>query len=174
MATTNVQRVDVWAGELQDQPGGLARVLSSISDAGGSVECVIARRDPSRPGMGEVFVTPIRGAKVEQAARGAGLSPAANLATLRVTGSDTPGLGARMTEALAAEGINLRGVTAAVVGRTYVVYIGLDNASDADRAVRALRSVKTASGRGTGRRAGGAKRPTAKRSAKKAPARRRR
>ena len=62
-----VQKVDVWAGELQDQPGGLARALSAVANAGGSVECVIARRDPSRPGMGELFITPVRGAKVQSA-----------------------------------------------------------------------------------------------------------
>ena len=166
---TNVQRVDVWAGELQDQPGALARVLSGIAGAGGNVDCVVARRDPCRPGMGEVFLTPVRGAKVEDAARSAGLSPAPNLATLRVTGGDLPGLGARMTEALAAEGINLRGVTAAVVGRQFAVYIGLDNPSDAERAMAALRAVKSGGGGGGGgaRRAGGARKGSAKRSSAK-------
>ena len=154
-----VQKVDVWAGELQDQPGGLARALSAVANAGGSVECVIARRDPSRPGMGELFITPVRGAKVQSAARDAGMSPAANIATLRIEGSDMPGLGARMTEALAAAGVNLRGVTTAVIGRNFVTYIGLDNAADADRATSALRGVKTGGGGGGGAK----KRSTAKR-----------
>jgi predicted amino acid-binding ACT domain protein len=167
-----VQKVDVWAGALQDQPGGLARALSGVANAGGSVDCVIARRDPSRPGMGELFITPVRGAKVQSAARDAGMSPADNLVTLRIEGSDTPGLGARMTEALAAAGINLRGVTTAVIGRNFVTYVGLDNPADADRAMTTLRSVKSSGGGG-----GGKKRSTAKRaggSKKKSAAKKRR
>ena len=180
-----VTQVEVWAGDIQDQPGGLARVLSAVAGAGGSVECVIARREQGRPGTGVVFVTPVKGAAAQSAARGARLSPATNIATLRVEGPDAPGLGARITEALAAEGINLRGVSAAVVGRNFVAYIGLDNAPDAQRAMAALRGVKTAGGGGRGgaKRAaarGTAKRSTAKRggakrgSAKKSTAKRRR
>jgi hypothetical protein len=182
-----VTQVEVWAGDIQDQPGGLARVLSAVAGAGGSVECVIARRESGRPGTGVVFVTPVRGAAAQSAARSAGLSPAENIATLRVEGSDAPGLGARITESLAAAGINLRGVSAAVVGRNFVAYIGLDNVGDAQNAMTALRGMKTAGGGGSrrqrsgakgsaGRRAtGGAKRGGAKRgSSKKAAAKRRR
>ena len=157
----NVTQVDVWAGDIQDQPGGLARVLSAIAGAGGSVECVIARREQGRPGTGVVFVTPLTGARAQTAARDAGLSPAEDLATLRVEGSDAPGLGARITEALAAAGINLRGVSAAVVGRNFVAYIGLDNRGDAQSAMTALRGLKTG---GIGSR-GTAKRSSAKRGA---------
>ena len=173
----NVTRVDVWAGNIQDQPGGLARVLSAVAGAGGSVECVIARREQSRPGTGVVFVSPVKGARAQTAARGAGLSPAENLATLRVEGADAPGLGARITEALAAAGISLRGVSAAVVGRNFVAYIGLDNAADAQNAMTALRSVKTAGGGGrSGAKRGTAKRSGAKRTggSKKSTAKRRR
>ena len=155
----NVTQVDVWAGDIQDQPGGLARVLSAIAGAGGSVECVIARREQGRPGTGVVFVTPVTGARAQTAARDAGLSPAEDLATLRVEGSDAPGLGARITEALAAAGINLRGVSAAVVGRNFVAYIGLDNRGDAQNAMAALRGVKTGGvgGRSTAKRSSSSK-----------------
>ena len=179
----NVTQVDVWAGDIQDQPGGLARVLSAIAGAGGSVECVIARREQGRPGTGVVFVTPVSGARAQTAARDAGLSAADDLATLRVEGSDAPGLGARITEALAAAGINLRGVSAAVVGRNFVAYVGLDNRADAQSAMAALRGVKTGGvgGRSTAKRSsskGGAssgKRSGAKRGgAKKSSAKRRR
>jgi hypothetical protein len=159
MMPLNVTQVDVWAGDIQDQPGGLARVLSAIAGAGGSVECVIARREQGRPGTGVIFVTPVTGARAQAAARGAGLSPAEDLATLRVEGSDAPGLGARITEALAAAGINLRGVSAAVVGRNFVAYVGLDNRADAQSAMAALRGVKTG---GIGSRST-AKRSSAKR-----------
>ena len=145
----NVTQVDVWAGEIQDQPGGVARVLRAIAIAGGSLECVIARREQARPGTGVVFVTPVKGAKVQDAARGVGLMPAENVVTLRIEGPDTAGVGAGITEALAGAGINIRGVSTAVIGRTFVTYIGLDNPADADAATKALRQVKT--GRSGGR-----------------------
>jgi predicted amino acid-binding ACT domain protein len=187
-----VTKVEVWAGELSDQVGALSRVLAAVAGGGGNVQCVIARRDPSRPGRGEVFVTPITADRAGDAARGAGLSPAQNLATLRVEGADAAGLGARITEALAAAGINLRGVTAAVVGNRFVTYVGLDSAGDADAAVAALRGVKAPAGRGGasgggkrsagksrsgsgGRRAsGGAKRASGGRGKKRSAAKRRR
>ena len=165
-----VTQVEVWAGDIQDQPGGLARVLSAVAGAGGSVECVIARREQGRPGNGVVFVTPVRGAAAQGAAREAGLSPAENIATLRVEGSDAPGLGARITEALAAAGINLRGVSGAVVGRNFVAYFGLDNARDAQNAMSALRGVRTGGGSRGAR--GGTKRSASRGSAKRSSAKR--
>jgi hypothetical protein len=159
-----VSRADVWAGEIQDQPGGLARVLDAVADAGGNLDCVIARREQSRPGTGVVFVTPVEGSAAQGAARAAGLSPAQNIATLRVEGADAPGLGAQIAEALRDAGINLRGVSAAVVGRNFVSYIGLDTPGDADAAVAALRQVRTGGGGGRTKRASAGKsRATAKR-----------
>jgi len=159
-----VTKVDVWAGELQDQPGGLANVLAAVANAGGNLSCVIARRDQSKPGMGEVFVTPVKGTRVQDAARAAGLSPAQNVATLCIEGPDTAGAGSRITEALAAARINVRGVTTAVIGRTFVCYIGLDTPSDADAAVAALKQVKMG---GSSAKKKAAKRPVKKKASSK-------
>lgn len=157
-----VNRADVWAGDLSDQPGSLARVLGAVADAGGSVECVIARRKDNSAGAGTVFITPVQGKRVQDAARGAGLSPASNIGTLRVEGSDRPGLGRRITQAVADGGISMRGLTAAVLGNRFVAYLGFDSTADADRAAEAIRGVSdTAGGRGragSGRGGGGASR----------------
>jgi hypothetical protein len=172
-----VSSVEVWAGDLRDQPGGLAQVLEALGAAGVDLECVIARRDPSRPGVGEVFLTPLKGRAQQDAARAAGLLPAAELATLRVEGANRPGLGGRITRAVAAAGVNMRGVSAAVVGNRFVTYVGFDSDADAAAAARAIKAVeanKTSGGRAatTGRagaasaRRGGARtrrRPAAKR-----------
>jgi hypothetical protein len=157
-----VTKVEVWAGEIQDQPGGLARVLRAVADAGGSLECVIARREQSRPGTGVVFVTPVKGKRVQDAGRAAGLSPAADIATLRVEGPDRPGLGAEITEALSDARINVRGVSAFALGRTGVCYIGLDSAADADAGIKALKGVN---GAARGKRAGAAHRKGTRRGA---------
>lgn len=135
-----VTQADVWAGDLRDEPGGLAEVLGELSRGGGSLQFVIARRNDDRPGMGQVFVTPIKGKRSEAAARSAGLTKAKDIATLRIEGDDQPGLGSRITGAMADSGVNVRGVSAAVVGKKFVAYIGLDSQADAARAMRALKS----------------------------------
>ena len=156
-----VTRVEVWAGDLQDQPGGLARVLGALADAGADVECVVARRKDDRPGMGTVFATPIRGGGAQEGARNAGLSPATEIATLRVEGADSPGLGGRITKAIGDAGINMRGLTAAVLGDRFVAYLGFDSPAGADRAAEALRNVSDAGGRASGG-GGGARRKSSR------------
>jgi hypothetical protein len=139
-----VTKEDVWAGDLSDIPGGLARVLEALGGARASLDCVIARRRPDRPGSGVVFVTPVSAARVQQAAREAGLSPAADVATLRVEGADKPGLGGRVTRAVADAGVNLRGLSAAVLGTKFVAYLGFDSQADADKAMAAIKALDAA------------------------------
>ena len=55
-----IKKVDVWAGEIADRPGGLADKLSSLSDAGTNLEFLISRRAPDKPGTGVVFSLPSR------------------------------------------------------------------------------------------------------------------
>ena len=137
------KKVEVWAADLEDQPGGLARVLSAMADAGASLECVIARRKPDRPGAGVVFLAPVKGKKAEAAAANAGLRRAQDMGTLRVEGDDKPGLGGRMTQAVADAGINMKGVSAMTVGKKFIAYFGFDRPEDADQAAAALKKVST-------------------------------
>ena len=55
---------------------------------------------------------------------------------MRIEGPDKPGLGAQLTCALAKAGINLRGLSAAAIGKRCVVYLALDTAADAARQQR--------------------------------------
>src|SRR3990172_10823485 len=118
----SVKKVDVWAGEVADRPGGLAATIAALTNAGANLEFLIARRAPDKPGTGMVFVTPVRGAKQKAAAQGAGLSMSDSLHSVRVEGPDRAGLRAKITGALADAGINLRGVSGAAVGRRAVTY----------------------------------------------------
>jgi hypothetical protein len=136
-----IKKVDVWAGEIADRPGGLASTLTAMQSAGTNIEFVVARRSPDKPGTGVVFLTPIKGAKQKAAAQQAGLSTSEGLHSVRVEGPDRAGLGAKMTDALAAAGINLRGISAAALGRRAVSYFAFDSAADADNAVRALKKA---------------------------------
>ncbi|HWP23481.1 MAG TPA: ACT domain-containing protein [Candidatus Binatia bacterium] len=134
-----VQKVDVWSGEIEDRPGGLAEKLAGLSEAGVNLEFLVSRRAPDQPGKGVVFVTPIKGAKQKNAAQAAGLAITDSLHSVRVEGPDRPGLGLKMTRALADAGINLRGVSAAALGRRSITYFAFDSSEDAATAVRVLK-----------------------------------
>ena len=135
----SIDRVDVWAGSIKDQPGGLAKVLDTLAEAGANLEFVIARRD--KPKKGVVFVAPIQGAAQHRVAKKLRLKKAKSLQSVRIEGPDKSGLGARITCALAEAGINLRGLSAAALGRKSVVYFAFDNAEDATKARQVLKKT---------------------------------
>jgi len=136
-----VSQAEVWAVTIDDRPGGLHEKLAPLSDAGANLQFVISRRTPDQPGKGVVFVTPIKGAKQTKAAEAAGFQKAAGLHSLRVEGTDKPGVGTAMTEALADAGLNVRGVSGAALGKQFVVYIALDTPDDATRAASILKKL---------------------------------
>jgi hypothetical protein len=136
-----VQRVDTWAASLEDQPGTLAVKLSALAEAGVNLEFVIARRAPDKPGTGVVFVTPIRGVAQCRAARQAGFQKTLHLHTVRIEGPDKKGQGARIAQALAEKGLNLRGLSAAAINKKFVAHVALDNDADVAKAMRILRAL---------------------------------
>ena len=136
-----VERVDVWAASIQDEPGGLARILTGLQEAGADLNFAIARRAPEKPGTGVVFVTPLRRETEINAAESLGFNVTSSVHSLRIEGENKPGVGAELTEKLAAAGINLRGLSAAVIGTRFVVYIGLDSDADAAKAVDILQQA---------------------------------
>jgi hypothetical protein len=136
-----VKKVDVWAGEIADRPGGLASTLAAMNKAGANIEFVVARRAPDKPGTGVVFLTPIKGSKQKTAAQQAGLATSEGLHSVRVEGPDRAGLGAKMTDALAGAGINVRGISGAALGRRAVSYLAFDSAADSDAAVKILKKT---------------------------------
>ena len=136
-----VSRVDVWVASIEDRPGGLAEKLVALAEAGANLEFVIARRAPDKPGTGVVFITPIKGAAQVRTAKKAGFAKSKSLHSIRVEGPDKPGQGAKITQALAAKGINLRGLSAAAIGRKFVAHLALDTAAAAVKAARALKAL---------------------------------
>ena len=140
MALT-VQRVDVWAASIQDQPGGLAEKLAPLAEAGADLEFAIARRAPDKPGTGVVFVTPLRGEAQTEAAAKAGFAIAESLHSVRIEGDNRPGIGAQLTASLADAGINLRGLSAAVIGERFIMHLALDTMEDAEEAMNLLKEA---------------------------------
>jgi len=138
----DIARVNVWAASIKDRPGGLAHKLRALAEAGVNLEFLISRRTPERPGKGVVFVTPIKGAKQVKAAKEAGFGKVESLHSVRVASVDTPGLGAKLARQLADVGINLRGLSAASIGKRAVFHFAFDSAADANRAMRLLKQAK--------------------------------
>ncbi|HUL51827.1 MAG TPA: hypothetical protein VLT83_00325 [Opitutaceae bacterium] len=136
-----VTKTEVWATEIQDQPGGLGKVMGTIAGAGANLECVIARRQPDKPGTGVVFVSPLRGKKALAAAATVGFHETRRIATVKVEGADRPGLGAQLAQAVGNAGISMRGLTAATIGRKFVAYLGFDNWEDAIKAAAAIKAL---------------------------------
>jgi hypothetical protein len=136
-----VSKVDVWTRAIDDTPGSLAAVLEPLADAGVDLQFLIARRRTLVPGKGVVFLGGISGARGAKAAAAAGLNKATDITGLRVEGPNKAGDCHRVTRLLADAGINLRGLSASVIGRKYVLILGFDTAGDAATAARLLRSA---------------------------------
>ena len=136
-----ITEVEVWAGDIVDRAGGLAEKLEAVSKAGADLEFVIARRQPDKPGTGVVFLAPLEGAGQVRAAKDAGLSPAETMHSLRVEAADRPGLGARITRAVADAGVNMRGLSACAFGRQCIMYLAFDSDADCKKASQALKKA---------------------------------
>jgi predicted amino acid-binding ACT domain protein len=137
-----ISKVDIWQARIADRPGGLAKALATLARARANLQFVLARRTPESRRRAIVFAWPIRSTKQRRAARRAGFATARNLAGVRVEGTDKPGIGAKMTAALAAARINLRGFSAAAIGKRFVAYIAADSARDAAKVVAVLRKLR--------------------------------
>ncbi|HLX03217.1 MAG TPA: ACT domain-containing protein [Trinickia sp.] len=134
----SVELVDVWAATIDDKPGGLAKLLGVLRDAGVDLQFIVARRTPETSGKGVVFVAPLQGDSAIRAATQAGFSVTASLHSVRVMGLDQLGVIAQLTQMLADGGINLRGVSAAVLGTQFIAYLAVDSLGDAEKAIDIL------------------------------------
>ncbi|MCX7824135.1 MAG: amino acid-binding protein [Verrucomicrobiae bacterium] len=136
-----VTKVEVWAAEIQDEAGGLAKVIGPAAAAGANFEFMIARRQPDKPGTGVVFVTPVPAGKVRDAARAGGLNRASHIFNLKIEGQDRPGIVSQIAKALGEAGVSMRGLSASALGRKFVCLIGFDTPEAADVAARIIRKL---------------------------------
>jgi hypothetical protein len=135
-----VEREEVWAASLEDKPGALAHKLTALAETGADLEFLIARRTTDKPGAGVVFVTPIRGDKEVRAATQLGFNVSNSLHSVCVEGQNQPGICAKLTQKLAAAGINLRGASAASIGTQFVMHLAFDQEADAAQAIKLLQA----------------------------------
>ena len=92
-----------------------------------------------------VFLAPIKGKKQVQAAGDVGLVPARGMYAICVEASNRSGLAAKLTRAVAANGINLRGASAAAIGKKARIYLALGTKDDMEKAVKAAKKALKAS-----------------------------
>lgn len=134
-----LSKTTVWVGDYRNQPGNLARVLEGLAAAGAALEFMVARRVTEI--TARVFVAPLRNAKQRRAALDVGLVPATSMHCLRIEGPDRVGLGALLTRALAGRNINIRGASAAALGRRTVLYFAFAQASELTVASAVIRKA---------------------------------
>lgn len=133
----SIRNVEVWAADVYNRPGMLARMLEGLAQAGAQLEFMVARRRSEN--TARVFVSPIKGKKQQQAAADVGFVPAIGMHAVRIQGADRAGLGAEISRAVAAAGINIRGVAAATVGKNCVINLAFASPDDAKTATAAIR-----------------------------------
>ncbi len=135
------ERVEVWAACIEDQPGSLANILTGLQEIGANLNFILARREPDQPGQSVVYITPLTGDAELEAAATLGFNLTGRVHSVRVEGPNQPGIAAALAAKLAAAGLNLRGFSAAVLGTRFILYIGLDSAEDAAKALTVLQQV---------------------------------
>jgi hypothetical protein len=136
-----LERVHIWSGQIPDEAGAMARKLAPLAEAGANLEYIATRRIADKPGWGVLYIAPVTGPAQVRAARSAGLAEGHDAVVLRVEGDNEAGLGYRLTQQWATAGINLHGLTMAVVERKFVGFAAFETVSDANRAAQILADI---------------------------------
>jgi len=134
-----LSKVDVWVGEIENHPGGLAGLLEDLNKGDINLEFVITRHQPEKPGVDLVFLAPIQGAKQIKIAKATGLTRAESMCSIRLLGPDRAGLGSNIARILEEAEINIRGLSAAAIGKRSVVYFSFGDKPTRTKALRAIR-----------------------------------
>lgn len=137
----NVSREAVYVAPIPDRPGALADKLEPLARAGANLQFLIARRTPDRQPGAVVFVTPLTTPAQVRTAKQAGFKTTRHLHSIRVEGADRPGICAKITRAVADAGLNLRGFSAAAIGKRFVAHLALDTAAAATKAIRIIKGL---------------------------------
>jgi hypothetical protein len=133
-----LDRVHLWAGEVPDEPGGVAGKLALLAQAGANLEFILTRRSPNKPGTGILYVAPLTGPGQIRAAKSAGLAESQDPILLRVEGDNAAGLAHKVTQQWALAGISLQGLTMCVMADKFVGYAAFDTVADSNRAAAIL------------------------------------
>ena len=137
-----IKKVEVWAGDVKNRPGMLARILEGLTQAGAQLEFLVARRVSEN--TSRVFLAPLKGVKQKRMAGEVGLVSATGMHCIRIEGPDHPGLGADISRGVAGAGINIRGASAATIGRKTAFYLAFKTDDEAKAAAKVVRKTLAA------------------------------
>ena len=135
-----VKRITLWRKELENRVGTLAGTLEPLAKAGADLRIVMGYRLPNEHARAAVELYPIANKKTTLAAQGTGMV-ASPIAALWVEGDNRPGLGHRISQAIAEAGVNLDFLVAQVVGRKYSAVLGFENDADASKATAVIKKA---------------------------------
>ncbi len=138
-----IQRVHVYHAEIEDKPGGVGAKLKALAAAGAHLEYIYSQRSATKPGMGDLFVAPLRSAAELKAAKDSGMTEATEPIVMRLEGDDKAGLSGKLTQAWEMAGINLHGLVMSVLAGKFVGYATFDTAEDGNRAATILAELGT-------------------------------
>ncbi|HEY3056372.1 MAG TPA: hypothetical protein VGK31_10635 [Thermoanaerobaculia bacterium] len=138
--TISVQKINLWRGEAEDQPGTLAEIMEQIVRSGSGLEVVMGYSYPGEKRTAVIELFPVSGARTASAAQQAGLARSAK-PTLLIQGDDRVGLSDTFYRAIAEAGLNIDFLVAQAVGEHFSVVVGFATESDADRAAKLIKEV---------------------------------
>ena len=136
-----IDRVDVWAGEVRDRRGALADMLKGVLDAGADLDFVLVRPSPVKSGTGILYIAPLTGPEQIKAAEEIGLAKSSHIEALRITGPDRQGLTVEISRALADAGVSISGLTGGRMGDRCVLYIRFESHDDVDKAAEVVTAL---------------------------------
>jgi hypothetical protein len=137
-------RVHVWSCEITDQAGSVASKLAHLAQADANLEYIFTKRLPHKPGYGVLYVAPVSGPAQVRAAKAAEMHEVDAPVVRRIEGDNEPGLGHHVTQQWAIAGINLQGLTMAVLGNKFIGYAAFDSVNDANRAAQIVADMTLA------------------------------
>lgn len=138
-----ITRVELWQTEVRNRPGELAAVLEPLAQSGADLKVVMKHGVPGRSSRATVEIFPGRGRRAAVAARKAGFSVSPT-PVLLVEGANRRGLAYAVANTIAWAGINVRFLSAQVVGQKYSALLGFKTDADARQAGTLIRRVANA------------------------------
>lgn len=135
-----VKRITLWRTEVENKPGMLAQTLEPLAGAGADLHVVMGYRIPGQETRAVIELYPVTGKKITAAAQSAGLSEAL-LPALLVQGDNEPGLGHRLSKAIADAGVNLSFLVAQVLEGRYSAVMGFETEEDLKKVSTIVRKV---------------------------------
>jgi len=138
-----LDRVHVWAGEVEDEPGGVAAKLSPLAEAGVNLAFIFTRRTPEKAGKGIIYIAPLTTADQIKTAKNIGLHEVHDPVVIRVEGDNEAGLANRLTQEWAKASISFHELTMVVMNGKFVGYAAFDTVKDSNRAAEILADLGT-------------------------------